>query len=250
MSMPKDNFDRELGFTKSDPVRDALHINPAGTPESASLGYETSDVGIRGIIVFLAVLAASLAVFFVVCFALGKLINHELVKRDGPPTIWTQQQYGPQSAKKREDMVSNPAMAQQQLALMTRKFPEPRLQMDDGNRDTADLHAREDLLLEHYTYVDKNAGTIRIPIERAMELIVQRGIGSSAGNAAAPAMASAGPDQSPTSGKPLAGERPVVVTAPLTDGFARTGPEQDWDTERLEQLESREAMQERQQAAK
>ena len=34
---------------------------------------------------------------------------------------------------------------------MASTFPQPRLQMDDGNQDTADLHAREDLLLEHYT---------------------------------------------------------------------------------------------------
>ncbi len=48
--------------------------------------------------------------------------------------------------------------------------------MDDGNQATADLHAREDLLLEHYSLVDGQPGTIRIPIERAMELIVQRGL--------------------------------------------------------------------------
>jgi hypothetical protein len=45
--------------------------------------------------------------------------------------------------------------------------------MDDGNQATADLHAREDLLLEHYSLVDGQPGTIRIPIERAMELIAQ-----------------------------------------------------------------------------
>ena len=30
-------------------------------------------------------------------------------------------------------------------------FPTPRLETDDGNQDTADLHAREDLLLDHYS---------------------------------------------------------------------------------------------------
>ena len=31
---------------------------------------------------------------------------------------------------------------------MTSSFPEPRLDIDDGNQATADMHAREDLLLE------------------------------------------------------------------------------------------------------
>ena len=34
---------------------------------------------------------------------------------------------------------------------MTQTFPTPRLDIDDGNQDTADLHAREDLLLDHYS---------------------------------------------------------------------------------------------------
>ena len=41
---------------------------------------------------------------------------------------------------------------------MTQQFPTPRLQTDDGNQDMADLHAREDLLLENYSWVDRGAG--------------------------------------------------------------------------------------------
>ena len=40
----------------------------------------------------------------------------------------------------------------------------------------ADLHAREDLLLNNYSWVDQAQGKVRIPIERAMELIAQRGL--------------------------------------------------------------------------
>ena len=57
---------------------------------------------------------------------------------------------------------------------MTSTFPEPRLDIDDGNQATADLHAREDLLLNHYSTVE--GGAIRIPISRAMEFIAQRGL--------------------------------------------------------------------------
>jgi len=67
-------------------------------------------------------------------------------------------------------------------------LPEPRLDIDDGNQATADLHAREDLLLNYYSKVDGQPGTIRIPIDRAMELIAQRGlpVESQPANAATP----------------------------------------------------------------
>ena len=68
-------------------------------------------------------------------------------------------------------------MEQRQLQAMTQVFPTPRLEMDDGNQDLADLHAREDLLLNFYsTSPDLPADAVRIPIDRAMELIVQRGL--------------------------------------------------------------------------
>jgi hypothetical protein len=109
-------------------------------------------------------------------------------------------------------MQSNPAMEQQQLQQLTRTFPTPRLQDDDGNLDTADLHAREDLLLDNYSWVDRSKGTVRIPIERAMELIAQRGL----------------PVQQQTQqAEPLmAGDSTITVQVPLTDGFARTAYEQ------------------------
>ena len=98
---------------------------------------------------------------------------------------------------------------------MTANFPTPRLETDDGNQDTADLHAREDLLLNHYsTSADLPPGAVRIPIGRAMELIAQRGLPKAPAAAGTPKTL-------------MAGESAPVVTAPLTDGFARTGYELD-----------------------
>ena len=59
---------------------------------------------------------------------------------------------------------------------VTQQFPLPRVQTDDGNQDVADLHAREDLLLEHYSWVDQSQGKVRIPIDRAIHLLAQRGL--------------------------------------------------------------------------
>jgi hypothetical protein len=172
-------------------------------------GYEVTDVSVQGIMVFLVGLFVSVGVFFVLCFGLGKVINYGLVKRDGPANKWNATNI-PQPGKL--EMQSNPAEQQQKLQQLTQRFPTPRLETDDGNQDLASLHGREDLLLDHYTWVDNSHTKVRVPIERAMELIAQRGLPVA---------------QQPAQTEPLmAGESKPVLQAPLTDGFARTGFEQ------------------------
>ena len=53
--------------------------------------------------------------------------------------------------------------------------PEPRLQTNPRG-DLAALRAQEERTLTTYGWVDKNAGIVRIPIDEAMKLIVQRGL--------------------------------------------------------------------------
>ena len=53
--------------------------------------------------------------------------------------------------------------------------PEPRLQPDP----VSDLHKMrdaEDNVLQTYGWVDKNAGVVRIPVARALDLVAQRGL--------------------------------------------------------------------------
>ena len=61
-----------------------------------------------------------------------------------------------------------------------REPPEPRLQIDP-RQDMADLRAKEDDLLGSYGWVDKNAGVVRIPIDAAMKLTLERGLPSRQG---------------------------------------------------------------------
>ena len=138
-------------------------------------GYEVEDVNVRGIAVFLAGLFGTVIIFFFFCYGMGKVINNLWAKQDGAATKWTIAA-GTVPLGKGKDLASNPEIQQQQLRQITGNFPGPRLDVDDGNQATADLHAREDLLLEHYSLVDGQPGTVRIPIERAMELIAQRGL--------------------------------------------------------------------------
>jgi hypothetical protein len=186
--------------------------------ESENAGYEITDVNVNGIVVFLASLGAFVAVFFVFCFGMGKVINTAILKSDGPPNKWNL--IGAQPQGKRQDLTSNAVMEQNQLNQMVQRFPTPRLQTDDGNQEIAEMHTREDLLLDNYTWVDRTSGKVRIPISRAMQIIAEHGL-------------PVAPQEEQT--EPLmAGDRVPVVTMPLTDGFARTGYEQQY-LETLEQ---------------
>jgi hypothetical protein len=180
-------------------------------PGADSPGFETTDVSVSGVVVFLASLAAFVGVFFIFCFGMGKVINTAILKNDGPSNKWNQ--IGVQPGAKREDLTSNAVMEQQQLNQMVQRFPTPRLQTDDGNQEIAEMHAREDLLLGYYSWVDRSSGKVRIPIARAMQLIAQHGLPVAAEEQTEPLMA---------------GDKAPVVTVPLTDGFARTGYEQQY----------------------
>jgi hypothetical protein len=51
----------------------------------------------------------------------------------------------------------------------------PKLQ-NDPPAELRKLHVEEDVILNNYGWVDQKAGVVRIPIQRAMELTVQRGL--------------------------------------------------------------------------
>jgi hypothetical protein len=128
-------------------------------------------------------------------------------KEDGPNTRWTTTA----DIRQLGNLANNPAM-QNKVAQLAQQFPSPRLQEDDGNQEITDIHAREDLLLDNYSWADPAHDKVRIPIEEAMALVAKRGL------PVAPAVEQA---------KLMTGDSKPVVKAPLTNGFARTGYEQE-----------------------
>lgn len=198
--------DGELGKAVSN-----VHPKPAFDDEHP--GYETTDVNVNGVVVFLSGLMGFLVVFFVFCFFMGKVINSALESQDGPKDKWHSFSAFAGAADnggKRDNLESTAVMQQKELAQMTKSFPTPQLDIDDGNEATANLHAREDLLLNHYSSYN---GTTRIPIDRAMELIAEKGL-------------PVAPQSSGTT-ELMAGDEKPMPRAPLTIGFARTGYELD-----------------------
>lgn len=208
----------EHGFEKPTP-------HPSGKIDAEHPGYEVTDVNAKGVVVFIGGLMAFMVVFFILCYAMGKAINFGLLKQDQDQASANPLGAVSQQAlqKRGASLENNPVQEQKVAAEIAQSFPTPRVPTDDDYQETADMHAREDLLLEHYTAADPAdgpAGTIHIPIERAMQLVVQRGLPK----------ASVPVTSVQTN---LTGDKQFAATAPLTSGFARTGYE-------LDQMESRE----------
>ena len=181
----------------------------SGEEIDVSAGYERSDVRPTGILVFLTALSIFVVVTAFLCYGIGMglfaLIAKEHVKDYGPKSRWATTV----DVRPLGNTANNPEL-QNKMAAMTQQFPTPRLQTDDGNQEIADLHAKEDLLLENYSWANQSQGKVRIPIERAMELIAQTGL------PVAPKV-----EHAPL----LTGDKEPVVAVPLTSGFARTGYE-------------------------
>jgi hypothetical protein len=163
-------------------MSDELH--PANTTDNG--GYERSDISARGVLYFLA----GLAVFGALAYLAAVGVYSYLDKRSAAE----QTPVNP--------LVTNAPVDTRHIATdyPQGSFPNPKLEEDERGQ-LNDIRLKEEQTLSTYDYIDKTAGTIRIPIDRAMDLIAQRGlpvrnqVHNQATDAQAPAMATAQPPQ-------------------------------------------------------
>jgi hypothetical protein len=112
--------------------------------------HEESDVNIAGVVGFGGALIVGAAIISLLIFVLFRYFETREAIRVAP---------------------AYPLATSQENRLP----PEPRLQTNP-RQDLADLRAKEDQLLTSYSWVDKNAGVVRIPIDQAMKLTLARGL--------------------------------------------------------------------------
>jgi len=77
------------------------------------------------------------------------------------------------------------------------KFPQPRLETNERDELTG-RRLKEEEILNSYGWVDPKAGVAHIPIEKAMELLAQRGLPTSPQNTSAAAKQKAQAAANPT----------------------------------------------------
>lgn len=112
-------------------------------------GHEARDVHLRGIVIFAVVLTLICLVSGAAVLVVFRYLDDRLVQTDAPVPP-----------------VSLPAG---QLP------PEPRLLTDEPS-NLATFSREQDERLATYGWVDERAGVVRIPIDRAKALILQRGL--------------------------------------------------------------------------
>jgi hypothetical protein len=155
-------------------------IQPANSTGNG--GYERQDIGAAGVLYFLLGLAvAGFLVYFIV-----DGLYHFLDKRSEAE----QTPVNPLVTNAPQDTRRIPKDYPQSA------FPNPKLEEDERGQLNG-IRLKEEQTLSTYDYIDKNAGTVRIPIDRAIDLIVQRGlpVRSQAGSAAAPTTESPQPEK-------------------------------------------------------
>ena len=74
------------------------------------------------------------------------------------------------------DPAQNPLLAgEKPPATPAARFPQPQLQANAA-ADLVKERAREDAQLSTYGWVDRQAGVVHLPVERAMQMIAERGV--------------------------------------------------------------------------
>jgi hypothetical protein len=112
--------------------------------------YETSDVQVARVVRAGVGLIAIVAVFFALMWMFEGVLLRSVDTAEAP----------------RHPLASTPARTEP---------PIPRLQ-PDPRADLLALRAQEDAVLNNYAWVDKGRGIVRVPIERAMQILAERGL--------------------------------------------------------------------------
>lgn len=128
----------------------------AGRHDNPAVEHEHSDVNVRAILWFLAALV------------IGGVIVHV--------GLWWMKEALVQ--REREASPPLPPLAKRERLQLPRdvgKIPEPQLEAFE-RQALKELREKEARLTTTYGWVDKDAGVVRIPVERALELTLAEGL--------------------------------------------------------------------------
>ena len=126
--------------------------------------FEQQDLSPKPVLGALAALAVILVVSYFIVLGFYRYMDRNQ-KANEPPA-------NPLAEQRTETV--KPTRVETQ-AEINRAFPEPRLEEDERGQLNS-IRLEEEKQLYSYGWTDEKAGVVHIPIERAMELIAQRGL--------------------------------------------------------------------------
>ncbi|HTR23842.1 MAG TPA: hypothetical protein VMI10_07645 [Terriglobales bacterium] len=121
--------------------------------------YERQDLSPRGIFYFLIGLSLLIVVIYFIVYGIYGFLDK--VNKENQATM------SPMVAPQADTRAVGPSNIQ--------AFPEPRLE-ESERTELRTFIEDEDSKLATYNWVDKDKGIVQIPIERAMDLVVERGL--------------------------------------------------------------------------
>jgi hypothetical protein len=123
-------------------------VEPEVPSKTIATGHELRDLSPRSIAIFALSLAVTIVIVLWVTYELFQHYSTVITKTETPPSP---------------------------LSYSREPVPEPHLLVIPG-RDMKTMREAEDSILNHYAWVDREKGIVRIPIKRAIELLAQRGL--------------------------------------------------------------------------
>jgi hypothetical protein len=122
-------------------------------------GFEQEDLSSRSALYFLAGLVLVCVVVYLIVFGMYRFLDSYATAHQPPMS--------PMVTPEADTRAVTPENAE--------TFPQPRLEENERTQLRSFIED-QDRKLATYDWVDKDRGSVRIPIDRAMELIAQRGL--------------------------------------------------------------------------
>lgn len=122
-------------------------------------GYEREDLSSRGVFFFMAGLALFALIIYLIVFGMYRFLD--TYEKAHQPAM--------------SPLVTPQTDTRTVTAEDTKSFPQPRLEENERTQ-LNQIIEDEDRKLATYNWVDKDKGVVQIPIERAMDLIAERGL--------------------------------------------------------------------------
>lgn len=134
----------------------------------AHADYERSDIATKGVVYFLIGLAVACLLSYFIVRGLFWYLDHRFEADQKPisPLVT----HAPTDTRR-----IPPQYNGDYEKFLKEGFPAPQLEVNERT-ELNDERLREENTLSTYDWIDQKAGTVRIPIDRAMELVVQRGM--------------------------------------------------------------------------